>query len=147
MNVLKIILFCLSVVISSAYASGSDIANIKTKAERGDAKAQFNLAMIYDEGLGVKENDAKAAHWYRKAAAQGNAFAQAFLGTMYARGEGVPMNHTIAYAWLILASAQGIDEVTESLDFLSEKMTPDEMEQARELSVKYQNQYAPASSN
>ena len=147
MNVLKIILFCLSVVVSSAYASGSDIANIKTKAERGDAKAQFNLAMIYDEGLGVKENDAKAAHWYRKAAAQGNAYAQAFLGTMYARGEGVPMNHTIAYAWLILASAQGIDEVKETLDVLSEKITPDEMEQARELSVKYRDQYAPASSD
>ena len=144
---LKFILLCLSLAVSSAYASGSDIANINTKAERGDAKAQFNLAMIYDEGLGVKENDAKAAHWYRKAAAQGNSYAQAFLGTMYARGEGVPMNHTEAYAWLILASAQGIDAAKESLDFLSEKMTPDEMEQARELSVKFQDQYAPATSN
>ena len=147
MDALKIILFCLSLAVSSAYASGSDIANIKTKAERGDAKAQFNLAMIYDEGLGVKENDAEAAHWYREAAAQGNAYAQAFLGTMYARGEGVPMNHTEAYAWLILASTQGIDAAKESLDFLSENMTPDEIEQARELSVKYRDQYAPASSD
>lgn len=140
-------MFCLAGVLSSAYASGTDIANTKTKAERGDAKAQFNLGMMYDEGLGVAENDVTAARWFRQSANQGNAHAQAFLGTMYARGKGVERNPAEAYAWLTLAAEQGIDPVKKAIEFLSENMTQDEIEQALELSSKYRGQYAPADSD
>ena len=35
-------------------------------AERGEAKAMFNLGVLYDEGLGLEEPDfTRAAHWYR----------------------------------------------------------------------------------
>jgi hypothetical protein len=40
-------------------------------AMEGFAPAQHNIAVMYDEGLGVEKDHAKAAEWRRKAAAQG----------------------------------------------------------------------------
>ncbi len=45
-------------------------------AEQGNAKAQFNLGVMYDRGLGVPQDYAEAVKWYRKAAEQGHAGAQ-----------------------------------------------------------------------
>jgi len=39
-------------------------------AAAGDARAQFNLGTLYDEGRGVAPNPALAREWWRKAAAQ-----------------------------------------------------------------------------
>jgi TPR repeat protein len=41
---------------------------------------------MYDTGNGVRQDDAEALKWYRKAAEQGSAPAQDSLGEMYARG-------------------------------------------------------------
>ncbi len=59
-------------------------------AEQGDADAQYNLALKYDNGQGVPQDYAEAAKWYRKAAEQGIAKAQNNLGLKYAKGDGVP---------------------------------------------------------
>lgn len=40
-------------------------------AERGDARAQFNVGLLYDEGLGVDRDEATARRWWTKAADQG----------------------------------------------------------------------------
>ena len=45
-------------------------------AEQGNAKAQFELGVLYEKGQGVPQDCAKAAEWYGKAAAQGYAMAQ-----------------------------------------------------------------------
>ena len=42
-------------------------------AEQGDAKAQFNLGVMYGDGLGVKQDYFEEVNWYRKAAEQGHA--------------------------------------------------------------------------
>ena len=42
-------------------------------AEQGDATAQLNLAVLYQDGLGVPASAEKALYWYEKAAAQGQA--------------------------------------------------------------------------
>jgi len=70
----------------------------KPLAEQGDAKAQYFLGLVYDEGEGVPEDGAKAVHWYRKAAEQGDTEAQFWLGIMYAASEGVPEDYVRAYA-------------------------------------------------
>ena len=57
-------------------------------AEQGDARAQFALGYMYDEGNGVPQAFPEAATWFRKAAEQGNASAQYNLGLMYDEGEG-----------------------------------------------------------
>ena len=74
-------------------------------ATQGHAEAQNDLAVIYDEGQGVAENDAEAVRWYRRAAAAGNPSAQHNLGLMYANGEGVRRDDGRAYLWLSLAAA------------------------------------------
>ena len=45
-------------------------------AEMGFAKAQHNLAVMYEKGRGVAQSDAEAARWFLKAAEQGHARAQ-----------------------------------------------------------------------
>ena len=80
---------------------------IKT-AEQGDAEAQFNLGVIYDEGQGVPQDYAEAAKWYRMAAEQGDADAQFILGVMYDEGQGVPKDDTEAVKWYRLAAEQDI---------------------------------------
>jgi len=49
-------------------------------AEQGDAKAQFNLAVMFFAGHGVPQDDTEAVNWVSKAAEQGNAGAQNNLG-------------------------------------------------------------------
>jgi len=41
-------------------------------AERGDAVAQFNLALMYYRGQGVRQDDKTALRWFRLAAEQGH---------------------------------------------------------------------------
>ena len=41
-------------------------------AEQGNAKAQYNLGWMYDNGRGVVESDSEAVKWYQKAAEQGH---------------------------------------------------------------------------
>lgn len=40
-------------------------------AEDGDARAQFNVGLLYDEGLGVEKDPQQARQWWSKAAEQG----------------------------------------------------------------------------
>ena len=48
-------------------------------AEQGNAKAQYNVGLMYDKGWGVPKNDAEAVKWYRMAAEQGNELAKYYL--------------------------------------------------------------------
>ena len=52
-------------------------------AKKGDVKAQFNVAMMYDKGTGPKANKQKAIEWYEKAARQKHAKAAYNLGYLY----------------------------------------------------------------
>jgi TPR repeat protein len=51
----------------------------KTAAEKGDARAQYSLAVMYNDGIGVKKNPDEAMTWFRKAAAQGHPLANEIL--------------------------------------------------------------------
>ena len=82
-------------------------------AELGDAEAQFNLGVMYDEGAGRTRDLGKAAEWYQKAAEQGFIDAQTNLGMMYMSGHGVPADRDVARQWLQQAAEQGDDEAAE----------------------------------
>ena len=56
---------------------------------QGNAKAQYSLALMLDEGLGISPNASEALGWYRKAATQGHVDAQYNLGGVYRDGNGV----------------------------------------------------------
>ena len=99
--------FNASVDAQEAAPSSADIAEVRAKAEAGDAEAQFNLGAMYYSGRGVPQNYATAMSWLRKAAQQGNAYAQFFLGLMYDFGRGVPEDDVQAVSWYRKAAQQG----------------------------------------
>ena len=80
---------------------------IKPLAEQGNAIAQSNLDVMYENGKGVPEDDKQAVKWFRLAAEQGLADAQSNLGVMYANGQGIPEDDKQAVKWYRLAAEQG----------------------------------------
>ena len=76
-------------------------------ANQGNANAQFNLGLIFEQGQGVPQDYVEAAKWYRLAADQGDAYAQTNLGFLYEKGQGVPQNYAEAAKLYRLAAEQG----------------------------------------
>ena len=58
---------------------------IRPLAESGDATAQYNLGIFYDNGLGVPQNKVNAYMWFSLAAAQGKEGAAAIRDLMARR--------------------------------------------------------------
>lgn len=77
------------------------------KAKSGDPKAEARVGRSYDLGLGVPQDRAEAARWWRMAADQGVAYAQASLGAAYDAGQGVPKDYAQAFVWFRKAAEQG----------------------------------------
>ena len=93
-----------------AYNSGDYVTAIKEwmpLAEQGDADAQNNLGVMYENGYGTTQDYKKAAKWYRLAAEQGQGVAQEQLGELYFRGIGVLQDDEQAFKWYRLAAEQG----------------------------------------
>jgi len=76
-------------------------------AEQGDAPAQNNLGVMYENGEGVPRDYAEAVKLYRLAAEQGFAGAQSNLGFMYHNGQGVSQDDAEAVKWSRMAAEQG----------------------------------------
>lgn len=95
-------------------------------AELGDAEAQYNLGVMFDQGASVEQDLAQAASWYRKAAEQGFLDAQTNLGMMYYRGEGVAADCNEASKWLQLAADKGDAEAANLLERLASSSEADD---------------------
>ena len=124
-------------------AQWSLVDTLLTRAERGSADAQFNLAVRYDFGEGVSEDATEAARWYRLAAEQGHADAQFNLGVSYADGEGISKDAVQAYMWLDLAAARGTGEQREEAARLRDLtadavMTPEQISKAQGLAREWE---------
>lgn len=61
-------------------------------AESGDPRAENNLGLLYEKGLGVAADYETAVDWYRRAAAQGHTGAQNNLNDLRAGGVVTPDN-------------------------------------------------------
>ncbi|MEE2981104.1 MAG: SPOR domain-containing protein [Pseudomonadota bacterium] len=96
---------------ASAFQSGdyvNALAAWRPLAEEGNARAQFGIAVIFEEGGGVARDFAQAALWYREAANQGLVDAQFNLGNLYRRGQGVQKDARRAVFWYLKAATQGM---------------------------------------
>ena len=100
-------------------------------AEQGDAKAQYNLGLMYAKGYGVPQHDATAVKWFRKAAEQGLAAAQYNLGVMFFNGQGVPNDYVHALKWFNLAAIQGHKDAVKDRDIIAKRMTPAQIAEAK----------------
>ena len=78
-------------------------------ALNGDAKAQFNLALMYHRGLGVGIDEVKAVTWYKESANNGYIKAQEFLAAAYGEGWfGLPHDQEKAAYWLQRTEEQSL---------------------------------------
>lgn len=94
--------------------------DLRRLAERGEAAAQYRLAMWYEGGSNYRQ----AYLWYRRAADQGFAQAQYSLGRMYEFGQGVPWNDAQALFWYRKAAAQGHGTARWSAESLESRKKP-----------------------
>jgi TPR repeat protein len=121
--------------------------DLRNRAMRGDADAQYDLGDNYRWGSGAVPRDLrKAAEWFRMAANQGHARSQYQLGKCYEEGEGVEKDRTKAIEWYRKAAARGdsdakgvlrrLGELTD-LEFYKEKAEKGDAEAQNTLGTMY----------
>src|SRR4029453_245295 len=83
------------------------LAEIRAGADKGDAKARYELGRVFFSGtLGVAKDEAEAVKGFRKAAEQSVADAQFSGGVCYAIGRGVTKDDAEAVKWFRKAAEQ-----------------------------------------
>jgi len=102
----------------------------------GDRDAQYNLARIYLDGVGVPRDPRSAAKWLNLAADKGQHQAQALLGDMLFKGNDIPRRAPLGLMWLTLARDSATPEegwVVQLHDAASARATNEERAQAIKL--------------
>jgi len=87
----------------AADSSAEAMTKLREAAEKGDAKAQHDLAVDYMIGSGVPKDKAEVVKWLTRSAEQGNANSESLLGTLYFQGDGVEQDITEAIKWWYMA--------------------------------------------
>lgn len=89
-------------------------------AELDNTEAQYRIAKMRLEGIGVPIDYAHAAFWFCKAALKGHAESQAELAFMYIYGQGIPQDYGQAREWLTKSAEQGNPSAQNTLGFMYE---------------------------
>jgi len=121
---------------------GNDVKRLLHAAEKGDAGSQFNLAILYGNGLDdngrvAPGNRAEAGKWLLRAAAQELPRAQHKLALLYAESTPTPQNRIRACAWFqrAVANSSGMHRHAAQTAFqrMLGQMTPAEIATADRL--------------
>ena len=109
-------------------------ANKKTlfeKANAGDAKAQFEISQILLSDPYLAKDDSKGFAFLEEAAKQGLPPAQFAMGEYFSSHRN---DLVTAYVWYALAQKSRYKQSAEKLKYLAEKMTPEQLAEARRRS-------------
>jgi len=98
------------------YSKAFESARIN--AQRGDPKAQGELGLLYEKGLGTMQDGKKAAYWLSEAAQKGDADSQNNLGYLYFNGHGVAEDYAQALKWFQKAADQGLASAQSNLGLI-----------------------------
>lgn len=85
------------------------------EANRGDAKASFEIALMHLNGPLEQYDVEKALFWLHKSSEGGNTYANTIIGIMYLDGEHVDRDEEKGIGYLKLAANDGEDEAAEQL--------------------------------
>lgn len=116
--------------------------HLRIAAERGEAAAQFNLAVLYDSrlddnGYAVDGDRAQAIKWLWAAAEQGLPRAQSRLAELYADGPNTSGNYVNACVWFLMAatSSRGIHrhQARSGYERIAASLTPAQLTEAKRL--------------
>jgi localization factor PodJL len=80
---------------------------LRTAALKGNAAAEYDVAMRFEEGRGVPRDPAAAVEWLQRAAKRGLAPAQFRLGSHYEKGLGVKKDAEAAQRLYLAAAKAG----------------------------------------
>ncbi|MET0539262.1 MAG: hypothetical protein ABWZ64_15175 [Xanthobacteraceae bacterium] len=92
--------------------------NLRAAAVRGEAAAQFEIAVRFAEGRAVPQNFSSAAEWFERAAKKGLTPAQFRLAGLYEKGLGVKKNLDTARRYYATAGEAGHAEALHNLAVL-----------------------------
>ena len=97
-------------------------------AEQEIVEAQARVAQLYQEGLGVAQDHAEAAKWFRRAAEQAHLESQYRLGLCFENAAGVPQDYVEAYKWWYnIATALGFKQANESRDRMLGRLSAEQI--------------------
>ena len=116
--------------------------DIEFLARGGEARAQYDLGLMYDQGQGVPQSDAKAREWYERAAEQGEPRALYNLGLMYLNGQGVQPDLVQAYYLISLSANRGNVHARDATDYVRVKMSAEQIADGNRRVLKYEEQAA-----
>jgi hypothetical protein len=102
----------------------------KRAAELGDPNAQRRLALRYQKGDGVGQDEAAALVWLRHASSLGDIESQYLLGKALAQ-RGSPEDKTEAYKWFVVSYAAGFMESLTELKALNSQLSNDDIRNVR----------------
>ena len=88
---------------------------------------------LVKKGLSLEGASRKLAKEEVRWAEQGDAEAQGNLGMMCATGGGVAKDYVQAYLWLDLAASRGLERATQYRDWITQKMTAEQIAEAQRL--------------
>ena len=94
------------------------LEKLKPLANKGNAKAQYVVGLMYLSGNRVIQDDKEAVRWFTLAAEQGSANAQNNLGLMYSNGQGVEQDYKQAVRWYTRAAEQGVADAQNDLGYM-----------------------------
>ncbi len=95
---------------AEAFTAPESIQPIIDKAEAGDAEAQWSLASLIHDGIGVERDNERVVYWLRRAAEQDHAQSQYMLSLAHQVGQGVGEDLGHARHWLRKAAGNGHSE-------------------------------------
>ncbi len=104
----KILTFAMFFCIATAgIAHANSVKKLEEMAKKGNVDAQYELAFMYYDGDGVKQDFKKAYEWFEKGANQGDADCQYNLAQMLRQGKGVKADPKKAFDLYNKSAAQG----------------------------------------
>lgn len=100
-------------------------------ARSGNAEAEELIGIMYALGLGVDRDPRRAFEWYLRASMKGHPGAQSGVGWYYEVGLGLPAPDLVrAYMWYTLSAIGGDPDAADSMEQITQRMTPAQIAEA-----------------
>lgn len=116
-------------------------------AERGNAKAMHNLAVLHAEGASGKPDYAMATEWFRRAAELGVRDSQYNLAVLLGRGLGAPTDLAQSFVWFSVAAGQGDEDAGRKRDEVAQRLKPEDLTAAKGLAASWKPRTLDAAAN
>ena len=102
-------------------------------AKEGVSNAQYNVGLMYHNGLGTKQDFEQAFKWLLKSSEQGNLNSIRLISTMYALGNGIKKDFIKSYMWAKIGADNDDQNSKILLDGLLKEMSKSEINKANAL--------------